>query len=256
MKTNRKSRAFAVRKRAFTLIELILSLFIATIVMSGVCSLMFDMTGVLKRFEYGENFELHCDGVENFLNRTFAKTTIAKSVPPRSFSSNNTDDLISFSVDEDVPPFIARRGFSPEKSAWLMFKEDAGLFLIWYFKTNENVRGVSSDYPIYEFCISEYVSKLEYVYIDSDGKWQYEEDMQDPQYSTFTPTFLKITFKNGKKIVEKFVRLSNNRSAFFTWESSNTSQSAASQGRTNDTSNLSGASGNGGGRQGQQRRGR
>ena len=227
----------AKTRKAFTLVEMVLSLFIAGVIMTGVSTFMVNTTNILSSLESGSSLDAHIDGVENFFTRTFAKTTVSKALPPQSFSANYSDNVISFSVDEDVPPYISRRGFSPEKTAYLLFKEDEGLFLVWHFKQNENMRGVSTNYPIYETCLSKYVTRIEYVYIDSDGKWNYEEDMEDVQFSSMNPNFIKLYFKKGNSVIERFVRLKNNRSEFFEWANSNSEQTEASRGRTANPNN-------------------
>ena len=181
-------------KRAFTLVEVLFSLAISAIVMVGACVLMFNMSSILERFEGDEPFDVHVNGVEVFLksilknsqmpqDRDYSNTftafaensNLGKGNPPDSMMGDKSK--ISFGVMDDIPFFISRRGFSPEKDAWLDFREKEGLYIIWTFAKNENYNSASDDRPVYESLVSPFVVSMSYVYIDEDGRWLEEEDM-------------------------------------------------------------------------------
>ena len=170
-------------KRGFTLIEVLFSLAISAIVMVGACVLMFNMSSILERFEEEEPFDVHVNGVEVFLKsvlknsqmpdsrdytNSFAafaeNANLGKGNPPDSMMGDKSK--ICFGVMDDIPFFLSRRGFSPEKDAWLDFREKDGLYIIWTFAKNENYNSASDDRPIYESLVSPFVvSMLSLIHI-------------------------------------------------------------------------------------------
>lgn len=216
--------------RAFTLLETLFAIAISGVVMVGACALMFDMASVLRHFEEGEPFDLHVNGVENFLKSALRNSdfpsgmdyslTGASGTSSGKLLIGNPPDAtlaekrkICFGILNDMPLYIAKRGFSPEKVAWLDFREDEGLYLLWTFIKNEDPDSFTDERCVYEFLISAYVEKFEYVYIEEDtGRWLYEEDMDMLSSSSIAagslPKFLKLTFKRGAETFERYVPLS------------------------------------------------
>ncbi|MBR4597857.1 MAG: prepilin-type N-terminal cleavage/methylation domain-containing protein, partial [Opitutales bacterium] len=218
-------------RRAFTLTEMLFALAIASMVMVGACFLMFNMVSVLGRFEEKEPFEVHVNGVEMFLKNILKKSQFASSrdytVSNTAFAENKNlgkgnppDSMmgdksrICFGVLEDVPFFISRRGFSPEKDAWLDFREKEGLYIIWTFAKNENYNAANDDRPIYESLVSPYVASLSYIYIDEDGRWLEEDDMDYVSSASVAsnqmPNFIKLVFENGSEKHTRYVSLISN----------------------------------------------
>ncbi len=250
-------------KRAFTLIEVLFSLAISAIVMVGACVLMFNMSSILERFEGDEPFDVHVNGVEVFLKnilknsqmpqeRDYSNTftafaensNLGKGNPPDSMMGDKSK--ISFGVMDDIPFFISRRGFSPEKDAWLDFREKEGLYIIWTFAKNENYNSASDDRPVYESPVSPFVVSMSYVYIDEDGRWLEEEDMDYISSSSVAsnqmPNFIKLVFERGKETHTRYISLlSNVDGEFAPSVSSSSSRNNSSSGGGNRPS------GNGGG---------
>ena len=218
-------------KRAFTLVEVLFALSISAMVMVGACFLMFNMAEILQRFEETEPFEEHVNGVEIFLKnilknsqipseRDYSITTaefaenknLGKGNPPDSMMGDKSK--LYFGVLDDIPFFISRRGFSPEKDAWLDFRENDGLYILWTFAKNENYNAASDDRPIYESLVSPYITSLAYVYIDEDGRWIEEDDMDYISSTSIAsnqmPNFIKIVFERGKETHTRYISLIGN----------------------------------------------
>lgn len=253
-------------KRAFTLVEVLFSLAISAIVMVGACVLMFNMSSILERFEGDEPFDVHVNGVEVFLKnilknsqmpqeRDYSNTftafaensNLGKGNPPDSMMGDKSK--ISFGVMDDIPFFISRRGFSPEKDAWLDFREKEGLYIIWTFAKNENYNSASDDRPVYESPVSPFVVSMSYVYIDEDGRWLEEEDMDYISSSSVAsnqmPNFIKLVFERGKETHTRYISLlSNVDGEFAPSVSSSSSRNNSSSGGGNSSQ---GGNGNGGG---------
>ena len=259
-----------VRRGAFTLIEMLFALAISGLVMVGACALMFNMSAVLRHFEEGEPFDLHVNGVENFLkcaikNSAFpsdmdyslagasgsAKNNLLVGNPPDATLAEKRK--ICFGVLSDLPLYIAKREFSPEKIAWLDFREDEGLYLLWTFIKNEDPDSFTNERCVYEFLISPYIEKFEYVYIEEDGRWIYEEDMDMLSSSTIAagslPSFLKHSFKRGDQTFERFISLNSVVDSQFAPSSSSSSSSSSSNSQSSGGGQQSGGSQSSGGRQ-------
>lgn len=251
-----------VKRRTFTLIETLFAIAISGFVMVGACVLMFNMSSILRHFEEGEPFDLHVNGVENFLKSAlknsdfpsgmdYSLTGASSSSSAKVFVGNPPDSTLAekrkicFGVLSDMPLFIAKRGFSPEKVAWLDFRDDEGLYLLWTFVKNEDPDSFTNERCVYEFLISPYVEKFEYVYIESDtGRWLYEEDMDMLSSSSIAagslPNFLRLTFKRGAETIERYVALSPVVDSQFAPSQSASSGASSSQSGSNSSQNSGG----------------
>ena len=253
-------------KRAFTLIEVLFALSISAMVMVGACFLMFNMAQILQRFEEAEPFEEHVNGVEVFLKnilknsqipseRDYSITTaefaenknLGKGNPPDSMMGDKSK--LYFGVMDDIPFFISRRGFSPEKDAWLDFREHDGLYILWTFAKNENYNSASDDRPIYESLVSPYIASLAYVYIDDDGRWIEEDDMDYISSTSLAsnqmPNFIKIVFERGRETHTRYISLIGNVDPKY--EPSAENDSSASNRRSQGGGEGGGDGGRGGG---------
>lgn len=255
-------------KRGFTLIEVLFSLAISAIVMVGACVLMFNMSSILERFEEEEPFDVHVNGVEVFLKSVlknsqmpdsrdytnsfsaFAENAnLGKGNPPDSMMGDKSK--ICFGVMDDIPFFLSRRGFSPEKDAWLDFREKDGLYIIWTFAKNENYNSASDDRPIYESLVSPFVVSMSYVYIDDDGRWLEEEDMDYVSSSSVAsnqmPNFIKLVFERGKETHTRYISLLSNVDGEFAPGGSSAASSRNNSSNGGGNSSSGGEGGNGGG---------
>ncbi len=255
-------------KRGFTLIEVLFSLAISAIVMVGACVLMFNMSSILERFEEEEPFDVHVNGVEVFLKsvlknsqmpdsrdytNSFAafaeNANLGKGNPPDSMMGDKSK--ICFGVMDDIPFFLSRRGFSPEKDAWLDFREKDGLYIIWTFAKNENYNSASDDRPIYESLVSPFVVSMSYVYIDDDGRWLEEEDMDYVSSSSVAsnqmPNFIKLVFERGKETHTRYISLLSNVDGEFAPSGSSAASSRNNSSNGGGNSSSGGEGGNGGG---------
>lgn len=255
-------------KRGFTLIEVLFSLAISAIVMVGACVLMFNMSSILERFEEEEPFDVHVNGVEVFLKsvlknsqmpdsrdytNSFAafaeNANLGKGNPPDSMMGDKSK--ICFGVRDDIPFFLSRRGFSPEKDAWLDFREKDGLYIIWTFAKNENYNSASDDRPIYESLVSPFVVSMSYVYIDDDGRWLEEEDMDYVSSSSVAsnqmPNFIKLVFERGKETHTRYISLLSNVDGEFAPSGSSAASSRNNSSNGGGNSSSGGEGGNGGG---------
>lgn len=255
--------------RAFTLVEVLLALAISALVMVGACALMFNMANVIRHFENGTPFDMHVNGVENFLKNSLANSAFpsgmdytltgsASSQKTAAIYAGNPPDStlaqkskICFGILDDKPLYLSKRGFSPEKIAWLDFREGEGLYLLWMFVKNENPNSFTDERSVYEIQLSPYVEKFEYIYIDSDGRWLSEDDMDNLSSSSIAagtlPNYLKLYFKRGAETFERYVPLARVMDSKFAPAGSSTS---ASNSRGANSNGAKGQGGSQGGSQG------
>ncbi len=267
-------------KSAFTLVEILIAMAISGLVMIGVCVLMFNTSLAIRHFEEAEPFDLHVNGVENFLRYSFRNSAqitqddlkkagvsemkgtgkIITALPPDSFAGDKVK--LCFGVADDRPLFIARRGISPEKAAFLDFRGEDGLYIIWFFLKNENPNSLSEN-PVYETLISPFVKSLEYVYIDSDDKWYFQADMDTSPASGIEakslPSMIKLEFERANEKFTRYISLVSNTDSQFEpqlTQVSTSSASGTSNGQSGQSGNQGGQSGsgqggsNGGGKKG------
>ncbi len=204
-------------RRAFTLIETILALSIATIVMFGGSVTLFNMLSVSERLERSWTLKSHADGVEKFL-RNSIKSAIAvhperiKNVlarypsnnlflaqPPESVDSD--DYILAFEINEPHPLFVSPTGFSAEKICYLM-KDDKTLSLIW---RHANAEFENSEAGIYKTALSPFIEEITYFYDDETG-WEEENEIDDTDSSKL-PYYIKIVFARGEEKIERIIPL-------------------------------------------------
>ena len=257
------------RRGAFTLVELLAAMAIAGLVMAGACVLMFNTSMAARYFEEGEPFDVHVNGVENFVTYCFRNAAfpegmesgltggadtpeapIVWGLPPESFL--NERKKLCFGVLDDRPFFISRRGFSPEKIAWLDFRERDGLYLVWRFVKNESYDEYD-EAPLYESLLSPYVNAFEYVYVDSDGNWTFEGDSEylPVGISDGTmPNYVRISFERGGEKFSCTVPLSSSVDSVYAVESSDSGGASGASGGSGGASGGDSGGGSGGGRAG------
>lgn len=210
----------ACAKKAFTLIEAVLSIAISALVMLGCATLMFDMVNVLEYFERGWSLKKHADGVENFLRTSILNSEIADTsvlgttyafssaknifIAPLPEDMNSSEYYLCFGEIKDKPLFLSHTGFSPAKICWIDFKDNA-LWLVWRFVVSESRL---SEPAIYRTLLSPYVKEVGYFYKDS-SKWVEESSIRTSTTDAKMPSYMKIVFDDGSGKTERIIYFSS-----------------------------------------------
>ncbi len=204
-------------RKSFTLVEVIMAIAISAIVMFGCAELMFNIVGVSKIFERQWSLRSHIDGVEKFLRVSLQCSSISdvSKIPDVLFSRNENSILIArlpneiddgiyrlvFSEKKSHPVYQSATNSAGEKICYINFKEGRGLSIIWFYFLPETE---NDDAIIYETKISKYVSKVEYLYKDSE-RWKETLDLN--RRISEMPTYIKITFSKGDEEIVRIIPL-------------------------------------------------
>jgi len=209
-------------KRAFTILEVLLSLAIAGMVMVACVSLLFAMVKLIDDMEDSEPLENHANTVERFLRSAFLNSTFSQTMPEyvvgavRAGSGavrlgqnpeiENGEVLhLCFGVARDHPLFLSRNQFSQEKICWLEFREGSGLYLVWTFIAYEEDE---TDYIVYENLISEYVESVSYLFYSEDRDWEEEKELNlTGENAGQMPLFLCLNFSDGQLSYKRIIPL-------------------------------------------------
>lgn len=211
-------------KKGFTLIETLLSLAISAMILLGCFALMNNMYNIVSTLEEGDPLDDHANGVENFLTGCIRNAKFPDKMENSLVGSKNNSitggvrlgvnpestsletPQICFGVPKDVPFFISRKNFSPEKICWMELFDD-GLYLMWTFIQPESK---DRDRNIYKSLISPYVSDVSYIYLRSDGSFKEETEITIDENGAYTlPMLFKLHFKRGSEEQYRNIELYN-----------------------------------------------
>lgn len=207
--------------KAFTLVEVLLSISISALVMFGCCALMFDMLSLTEHFEKNWSFKSHVDGVEKFLRSSFIRSKIDDISALGTVSQKNSagtiylakdpdnsgmsEDWIAFGVDYQHPFYPSAFVFSPSKVCFLEWKEEEGLFIVWKFIVSENR---NSEPAIYKEIVSKWVEKMTYLYYDEKKGWEEEDRIRtNGSDANIMPSFIKLYFKRAEESYQRIISL-------------------------------------------------
>ena len=191
------------KRRAFTLLEIVLSLAITTLLLTGATFFLFSLSNIWLKAETEPSLDQHYFGVTRFLQyvMTQAKTTdsgssgssggsyanISWGYPPNESTAG--DPLIQFSLAEPLPLFVWDEGPLPDLTCWLLLEEDEGLYIVW--KPAKESKEYNFD--IYRTLISRLVTKISYLYYD-DSSETWEEDDSPPSETSVSGTLKAVNF--------------------------------------------------------------
>jgi len=230
------------KRKAFTLLEILLAMAIAGMVMVACVSLLFSMVKLLDDMENSEPLENHANNVEKFLRSAFLNSTFPDRMPS-DLTSNisvrsgniylgqnpeviNSETLnLFFGIVRDHPFFLSRNQFSKEKACWLEFREGDGLYLTWSFTSYEEDE---TECIIYENLISKYVVGVGYLFYSELSEWEEESELSTTgENAGQMPLFLCLYFSDGNESYKRIIPL------FSLLETGNATPSSGQQRRRN-----------------------
>ena len=195
------------RTHAFTLLEILMALAIASLLMVGVMQWMLNMAFIWQQRDENRFFKQHCEGVGTFLDAILARSESpqegesgAQADSPVAWArlpgaSERDDPLLSFRVEEP-PALLVSKGLAlPGVTGYLFF--DKGLIqILWHSR----LQNLEEDDEVYLTTISTFLEEVEYAYWDSDNEnWEVstEPETDEEDSSAFVlPDFIRLTFKN------------------------------------------------------------
>lgn len=193
-------------RRAFTLIELLLAMTLASLILVSAAGLLFNVSELYFTEQGKPDHDMHVVNVSHFLQQIFQGVAQADSGNSGSRNSNQAStpiqwnslpgdslgekDHLSFQYEKNIPIIYWEYGPLPALTAWLHHEPDEGLFLFW--QTTRQAQEDPNDYM--RSLISPYVTELHYEYYDIDmDRW--EEDKDFLATEKLLPDMIRIVFE-------------------------------------------------------------
>lgn len=191
------------RPTAFTLIEVLLAIVISGMVLTAASSFLVSIANIWINRGDNDFFVQHVDGVGVFLNQALALSEGTEELgegeddlpvvwarPPGY--SEFEPPLLAFRLRES-PPLLSTLEFPlPGVTAYLYFREDRGLYLLWHphLVETEDIDDV------YRTPLSPYCKGLEYHYYDEEEElWETtDEPLEDDDRQFILPDYLTLHF--------------------------------------------------------------
>jgi prepilin-type N-terminal cleavage/methylation domain-containing protein len=191
-----------MRRRGFTLIEVLLSLALVGIVLVGLNVFVFSMGELWGKNTDVRLFDQHVRAVTRYLQREMLRASLPPAasvnatpvgVQPVTPSGGSQSNLVTYMVLSggrilnwpDNTPL-------PEVYCSLEVKRDEGLFMLWH----SDLENHFNDDPPRETLVSPFVTMLGYDYYDTDfNKWTTESSLRtDSSGNPLPPQRLRVTF--------------------------------------------------------------
>ncbi len=194
-------RAGAKLRRAFTLLEVLLALSLASILMASTTFFIFSMAELWGGGSEERVFERHARGVTRFLQNSFQQSLAARDpAMPGRVSLLRTpgqgsfeEPLIAFELMESPGFLVWPDQRLPNVVCYLKLVENEGLFLLWHSRLE---LGFEEEEPRATL-LTPFVTAMAYDYYDfENGLWSHEAMLrtgEDGEYEL--PTRLRLTFE-------------------------------------------------------------
>ncbi len=211
-----------MKRRAFSLIELLMSLAVASMVMMSCVWLFLSMVNLSESAQNAPQLLQKASAAEKFLRCAFLNSSFPQRMPDdligniRTTSGairigqypENTDTQelnLCFGLERFHPLFLSADGFAKEKVCWLKFEKDTGLFLVWTFVDLEYEK---TERTIYKTKISDCVAEVSYMFYSEEYGWQEEDSLsQSGDNAGLIPHYIKIVFADSGQSTTRYVPL-------------------------------------------------
>ncbi len=201
-----------MRTRAFTLIEVVLSVALVGLVMVGLNTFIFSMGELWGRNTDVRLFDQHVRAVTRFLQREMVQSTLPPSAAPNSTPVGVQPVSTQGAGQENLVTYMRLNGGRilswpgaplPEVLCSLQVRRDKGLFMLWH----SDLENHFNDDPARETLVSPLVTGLAYDYFDTDfNKWTTETALKtDSSGNPLAPQRLRVTFTYAGITREAFV---------------------------------------------------
>ena len=201
------NHAFHPCRRAFTLIELLLAISLASILLVSAAGLLLNLSELYFTARNKPDHDMHVRNVTHFMSQVldsvsqpvlenpFDKKSKKQSADPIQWSTIPGDsmgekDHLSFQYSKSMPIIYWETGPLPAITAWIHHEPDQGLFLLW--QTNRQAREDPDDYM--KSLISPYVTEMHYQYYDAESD-EWEEDKADFESNQAMPKMIQFVFE-------------------------------------------------------------
>lgn len=214
MSSARPSSPLARRRRAFTLLELLVALGLVSLVLVAMNTFIFSMTELWGRNSDVRLFERHTRAVARYLEQELRAAAFppsaragANPIAPQEVrpESGSTDNLLTFELREGSRLIAWPDRPLPEVVCSLQVRDREGLYLLWHSRLEKKF----AEDPPHETLISPLVSELSYDYYDAEFKtWKTEPRVQkDRDGKLLAPQRLRVKFAYAKQTRESVITL-------------------------------------------------
>jgi prepilin-type N-terminal cleavage/methylation domain-containing protein len=201
-----------MRRRGFTLIEIVLAMALVGLVLVGMNTFIFSMSELWGRNTDVRLFDQHVRAVTRFLQKEMIQATLPPSAAPSSTPVGIQPITPSGGTQENLITYMQLSGNRmlawpatplPEVFCSLQVRRDKGLFMLWH----SDLENHFNDDPPRETLVSPFVTALSYDYFDSDfSKWTTETALRsDSSGNPVAPQRLRLTFAYQKLTRETIV---------------------------------------------------
>jgi prepilin-type N-terminal cleavage/methylation domain-containing protein len=203
-----------MKRRGFTLVEILLSMALVGLVLVGLNTFIFSMGELWGRNTDVRLFDQHVRAVTRFLQREMLRATLPPAaavnatpvgVQPVSPEGMPQEKLITYM--ELSGNRILRWPDSPlpEVFCSLQVRRGQGLFMLWH----SDLENHFNDDPPREALVSQFVTAIAYDYFDTDfNKWVTETALRtDASGNPLAPQRLRFTFSYDRLTREAVITL-------------------------------------------------
>ncbi len=211
--------------RAFTLIEILLALFLAAVVLVSVNLFVFSMGELWGRGGDDRLFDRHVNGVTRFLQNSIDRATAEMRPEPEGRDAGGRlastylgeppsdrgfgEKYITFELLESPGLLIWPERPLPFVVCYLEFAGDEGLFLLWHSRLEEGFE----DDPPRRTRLSPFARAPVFEYYDPENEsWSERRDFDtDAEGNDLLPDRVRIPFVSEKRETERVVSLYGHR---------------------------------------------
>jgi prepilin-type N-terminal cleavage/methylation domain-containing protein len=194
-----------MRRRGFTLIEIVLAMALVGLVLVGMNTFIFSMSELWGRNTDVRLFDQHVRAVTRFLQKEMVTATL----PPAASVNSTPVGIQSVTAvgasQENLITYMELSGNHilswpgvplPEVFCSLAVRRDKGLYMLWH----SDLENHFNDEPPRETLISPFVTALSFDYYDTDfNKWTTETALRtDSSGNPVAPQRLRVTFAYQK----------------------------------------------------------
>ena len=190
-----------MRRRGFSLIEVVLALALAGLVLVGLNTFIFSMSELWGKNSDVRLFDQHVRAVTRFLQREMVRASLPPAAAPSSTPVGVQPVTPSGGAQENLITYMQLEGGRilrwpgsplPEVYCSLEVRRDKGLFMLWH----SDLENHFNDDPPRETLVSPLVSALAYDYFDSDfNKWTTETALRTATSGNpLAPQRIRLTF--------------------------------------------------------------
>lgn len=202
------------RRKAFTLIEVLLALAVGSMLLVAASAMAVDLTRIWWQSGRADYYVEHIDGVESFLRHLIDQAETGgpegRRLPVEWRRPPATSDLqepfLSLALAESPPALLAETESPPPGvSLYLHFDRNSGLSLVWHSR----LQLVEDEDDLYTTPVSSFVREVEYAYYDRENeRWETDTQPQKEGPEEYVlPDFLLLHLTPGNDGEEKTIRL-------------------------------------------------